>query len=709
MRRIQASPWCKGAAVLLLLVFSALAGLFGSFVLRGLLYQGADSWQDTYRFQTLLQERQDDVASLAALALETGQLPQGLYFDEDQWAGAVAQWEAEGKDFWPDSTPDYWAMQQYERSIADLADLLAPDQTWFRFQVCSADGAWVLGGNLAAGERLEEVADTVHYAFFYLGNYWTAEDAVLLDTLYSEEAESAYSESAVPADNRVELAVVCGVARAMDDTVQDDFWALFVDYGEGRANFDVHVTGCANFLSLAGLCVLALLWTGGHKKGAEGIALTWQERIFFDLYLLAMAAAGVGCLAVALQSGDYLIRLWEGNVADSSLDQVAVNLYTALFAAAVTGMVLAVALTLRTLTVRVKARALARSTLLCRVLMGVGKVLGEFLRNLSFTWKAGAAFLLYFFVNLFLFTNAYYWGTSFFWLILNGAVFLFLCWWAVGMSRLRKGSRAIAAGDLDHRVDTRLMPHDLRMQAEDLNNISVGLAGAVDEKMRSERFKAELITNVSHDLKTPLTSIINYVDLLKTTEQTDPKAAEYIQVLDRKSQRLKKLTEDLVEASKASTGTLAVHREKIGMGQLMDQALGEWTEKLEDRKLTVVANLPEGETWVYADGRHLWRVIDNLLSNCAKYAMEGTRVYLDLTRGKGQVTLSVKNVSRDPLNIPPERLMERFVRGEESRTTEGSGLGLSIARSLTELQGGEFHLSVDGDLFKATVILPQAN
>ena len=709
MRRIQASPWCKGAAVLLLLVFSALAGLFGSFVLRGLLYQGADSWQDTYRFQTLLQERQDDVASLAALALETGQLPQGLYFDEDQWAGAVAQWEAEGKDFWPDSTPDYWAMQQYERSIADLAALLAPDQTWFRFQVCSADGAWVLGGNLAPGERLEEVADTVHYAFFYLGNYWTAEDAVLLDIRYNEEADTSYSESTVPADNRVELAVVCGVARAMDDTVQDDFWALFVDYGEGRANFDVHVTGCANFLSLAGLCVLALLWTGGHKKGAEGIALTWQERIFFDLYLLAMAAAGVGCLAVALQSGDYLIRLWEGNVADSSLDQVAVNLYTALFAAAVTGMVLAAALTLRTLAVRVKARALARSTLLCRVLMGVGKVLGEFLRNLSFTWKAGAAFLLYFFVNLFLFTNAYYWGTSFFWLILNGAVFLFLCWWAVGMSRLRKGSRAIAAGDLDHRVDTRLMPHDLRMQAEDLNNISVGLAGAVDEKMRSERFKAELITNVSHDLKTPLTSIINYVDLLKTTEQTDPKAAEYIQVLDRKSQRLKKLTEDLVEASKASTGTLAVHREKIGMGQLMDQALGEWTEKLEDRKLTVVANLPEGETWVYADGRHLWRVIDNLLSNCAKYAMEGTRVYLDLTRGKGQVTLSVKNVSRDPLNIPPERLMERFVRGEESRTTEGSGLGLSIARSLTELQGGEFHLSVDGDLFKATVILPQAN
>ena len=153
----------------------------------------------------------------------------------------------------------------------------------------------------------------------------------------------------------------------------------------------------------------------------------------------------------------------------------------------------------------------------------------------------------------------------------------------------------------------------------------------------------------------------------------------------------------------------AIIGKKIGMTQLIGQALGEWEERLQDRKLTVVTNLPEGETWVYADGRHLWRVMDNLLSNCAKYAMEGTRVYLDLTRGKGQVCLSVKNISREALNIPAQRLMERFVRGEESRSTEGSGLGLSIARSLTELQGGQFDLAVDGDLFKANVTLPQAN
>ena len=320
------------------------------------------------------------------------------------------------------------------------------------------------------------------------------------------------------------------------------------------------------------------------------------------------------------------------------------------------------------------------------------------------------AFLLYFFLNLVLFTQGQY--NELFaglWLCLNFAVLLVLCWWTVNFRRLRKGSQALASGNLHHQIETQRMPRDLKLYAEDLNNISVGMASAVDEQMKSERFKAELITNVSHDLKTPLTSIINYVNLLKATRQEDPKALEYIEVLDRKSQRLKKLTEDLVEASKASTGVLSVNREKISMGQLMDQALGEWTEKLEERKLTVVSNLPEGETWVYADGRHLWRVIDNLLSNCAKYAMEGTRVYLDLTRGKGQVSLSVKNISWEALNVPPERLMERFVRGEESRTTEGSGLGLSIARSLTELQGGTFSLSVDGDLFKATVSLPQAN
>jgi len=273
---------------------------------------------------------------------------------------------------------------------------------------------------------------------------------------------------------------------------------------------------------------------------------------------------------------------------------------------------------------------------------------------------------------------------------------------------VREGTGRIVGGDPDFKIDTHKMYSDLARHAGQLNDLGAAIGNAVDERIQSERFKAELITNVSHDLKTPLTGIINYVDLLKKQDIDNPKAQEYIEVLDRKSQRLKKLTEDLVEASKASTGSLSVHLDRLGMVQLVQQALGEFEEKFAQSRLTVVPAFPEEECSILADGRHLWRVIDNLLSNCNKYALEGTRIYVEVCRWEGKVVLSIKNISRQPLNIPAERLMERFVRGEESRTTEGSGLGLSIARSLTELQGGAFRLDIDGDLFKAVVSFPEA-
>ena len=272
---------------------------------------------------------------------------------------------------------------------------------------------------------------------------------------------------------------------------------------------------------------------------------------------------------------------------------------------------------------------------------------------------------------------------------------------------IRAGTERIVGGEPGFQIDTAGMYRDLREHAEQLNDLGAAIGSAVEERLKSERFKAELITNVSHDLKTPLTSIINYVDLLKKEDIPSPRAREYLAVLDRKSQRLKKLTEDLVEASKASTGSLTVVRERLGFTQLLDQALGEYQEKFEKSGLTLVLTTPDHELYVEADGRHLWRIIDNLLGNCVKYAMPGTRVYLDVKGWDGSVCLSVKNVSKDPLNIPAEQLMERFVRGDLSRTTEGSGLGLSIARSLTELQGGAFRLEIDGDLFKAVVTFPE--
>jgi len=444
--------------------------------------------------------------------------------------------------------------------------------------------------------------------------------------------------------------------------------------------------------------------------------LTWQEKIWFDLYVLVMFTAAVLIGAVFFEVGHRASwYLWEYGLFDPAMAEEFMLMRVGACVAA-TLLAAIVTLTVRTFLVRLKARALARSTLLCRVLMWCWRWLvwlwqagKTFLRSLPFLWRTVLVLICYLLLNCLLLQSARYNGfAGVLWVAMSVGVFLMVCWWSMGFHRLRKGSAAISGGNLSHQIDERRLPHDLKQHARELNNISGGLQTAVNEQMKSERFKAELITNVSHDLKTPLTSIINYVDLLKTTQQTDPKAEEYIQVLDRKAQRLKKLTEDLVEASKASTGTLTVNREKLGMGQLIDQALGEYAEKLESRRLSVITALPEEETFVYADGRHLWRVLDNLLSNCCKYAMEGTRIYLELKRSKGQVVLSVKNISREPLNIPAQRLMERFVRGEESRSTEGSGLGLSIARSLTELQGGTFDLAVDGDLFKAIVTMPQA-
>ena len=225
--------------------------------------------------------------------------------------------------------------------------------------------------------------------------------------------------------------------------------------------------------------------------------------------------------------------------------------------------------------------------------------------------------------------------------------------------------------------------------------------------MKSERLKTELITNVSHDIKTPLTSIVNYVDLLGK-EELPEKAAEYLAVLDRQSRRLKKLTEDLVEASKASTGNITVHLQPIVVNEIVRQAMGDYDQRLAAGKLEVIVTAPGEDLAAMADGRLLWRVLDNLLSNVCKYALSGSRVYLDLERAGDRVRLTVKNISRDPLNISAEELMERFVRGDASRHTEGSGLGLSIARSLMELMGGTFSIAVDGDLFKAELTLPTA-
>ena len=279
----------------------------------------------------------------------------------------------------------------------------------------------------------------------------------------------------------------------------------------------------------------------------------------------------------------------------------------------------------------------------------------------------------------------------------------YILWEIILKERIRIGVKKIAEGDVTHEISTEKMYGTDKEIAENINHMSDGLQNAVNEMMKSERLKTDLITNVSHDIKTPLTSIINYVDLLKRENIENPKIQGYIQILEEKSQRLKTLTEDVVEASKVSSGNISLQYMDVNLVEMVNQTIGEFAEKFDAKNLKIVANLSEEPAIIHVDNRRMWRVFENIFNNAAKYAMPGTRVYADLKKKDGKVLFTLKNISEQPLNIKADELTERFIRGDISRSTEGSGLGLSIAKNLTELQGGKFELYLDGDLFKVNI------
>ena len=284
----------------------------------------------------------------------------------------------------------------------------------------------------------------------------------------------------------------------------------------------------------------------------------------------------------------------------------------------------------------------------------------------------------------------------------------FIFWLAIQATGIRSGAKRVAAGDYSKPIDTSKMLPAMRAHARDINRIRDGLSTAVAQSVKAERMRAELITNVSHDLKTPLTSIINYSDLLSKKDLGDPEAEEYVNAISRQSDKLKKLVTDLVDASKASSGNVDIKPERVSATVLVSQAAGEYDEKFRSRNLTLIINKPEEEVYMLADSRYIWRVTDNLMSNIAKYAMPCTRVYLDVGQKGDRVNITFKNVSEQQLNIPVDELTERFTRGDSSRSMEGSGLGLSIADNLTRLMGGKLTLTINGDLFTANVDLPGA-
>ena len=490
---------------------------------------------------------------------------------------------------------------------------------------------------------------------------------------------------------------------AADYPAQDSvYWALRIYdvMAEFAPNAAVVVTVCA----LAELLFLVFLArAAGRRAGREEAVAGWQEKIPFDLYA-AVVLGGSAMLVAAAASGTE--NTFQG------FEPIMIAVVLACCAAAY-ALFLAFWMTL---CARVKLGRWWENTVCCwllrlcrrilrwcwRVLCRAWGALAGFVRGIPLVWRTAVGCCVIG-VLLFALESNHADGLL---LMLIALLSVAACLLSMQLRRLQKGGEALAAGDLTSQVDTSHMYFDLKRHGENLNAISRGMSIAVEQKLKSERLKTELITNVSHDIKTPLTSIVNYVDLLQR-EHTPEQEREYLAVLDRQAHKLKKLTVDLVEMSKASTGNIPCHIARRSVRELIDQTVGEYAEKLSAARLEPVVTLPDEDLYCLCDGALMWRVLDNLLSTACKYACAGTRLYIAARREGETVAFSFKNISRDALNVDPDELMERFVRGDSSRTTEGSGLGLNIAKSLVELQKGTFSIAIDGDLFKVGFILPR--
>ena len=343
---------------------------------------------------------------------------------------------------------------------------------------------------------------------------------------------------------------------------------------------------------------------------------------------------------------------------------------------------------LETIIKRIKSRTLFRNTITYRILRWIKSLITSMTRNANMTVKLILIFIAFGILNIIGFGLSINNEPIGFFILIAIWVYAFakMHQWLVRYIEIKNAINEIYIGNTEVHLDEKRYKGSLNSMAIQVNDIAGGLSNAIQEKLKSERLKTELITNVSHDIKTPLTSIINYVDLLKKEKMPNEQAEEYLNILDNKSQRLKRLTEDLVEASKASSGNIKLNIEKLNVNELLKQVSGEFEDKFKSRNLEEVMSLPEKNVYINADSRYMYRILENMYSNISKYAMDNTRVYIDVIPNNNRITIQMKNISKEKLNISTEELMQRFVRGDSARNTEGSGLGLSIATSLTTLQ-----------------------
>lgn len=487
-----------------------------------------------------------------------------------------------------------------------------------------------------------------------------------------------------------------------DDTARECYRAAVSLYRYRYGFIGAAVGGPLAFMA----CFVFLLCAAGHRNGREGIVPIVTTRLHFDLFTVLL-------MLVLMVSENILSELTHGIM---PVDLRDILLYVV---AGILGFVW-----LYDFAVRLKLGKWWKNTMcylilriLRRALASVGTLLLGFCRGIPLVLKTLMVYLAVCIPESILISVRGSDSVRALWCFWKIILLFAVLYGAMMCKALLKASRELAKGNESYTVDTGGMFGEFKEHGENLNSLGKGITRAVAERMKSEHLKTELITNVSHDIKTPLTSIINYADLLgNLPEASDPegqdgecvrmereKFQEYTEVLLRQSRRLKKLLEDLVEASKATTGNLEVMLAPCEVGVLLTQAVGEYQQKMEERGLELRASQPEEPVEILADGRHLWRVFDNLLNNICKYAQENSRVYLSLERREDKVDIVFRNMSKYALNISPEELEERFVRGDRSRHMEGNGLGLSIAKSLVELQNGEMEIVIDGDLFKVTL------
>lgn len=455
------------------------------------------------------------------------------------------------------------------------------------------------------------------------------------------------------------------------------------------------------------------LWSAGHKNGREGIVPTVLTPIWFDVLTAVFALGG---MAYFFASERLLMEI-SGSPSIREMIAIVGTLF-------VIGGMIPLAY-LREFVIRIKLGKWWRNTFLYQtislVFRCVGKILGfwvNVIKKIPLVPRASFAILAICALEFLGIAACAGIGVVHggersvlvvLWFLEKLLVVPFLLYLAIQFKKLQVASRELAKGQLSSKVDTTGMFWDVKEHGENLNHIGEGMSKVVEEKMKSERLKTELITNVSHDIKTPLTSIINYADLLGGEGLTREEIGEYSEVLLRQSRRLKKLLEDLLEASKATTGNLEVNIEKCQIGVLLSQAAGEYGQRFQEKGLQMILRTPEKEIAIPADGKHLWRVFDNLLNNVYKYAQENTRVFLSLEEQEDRAVVTFRNTSKYELEASAEELMERFARGDRSRNMEGNGLGLSIAKSLVELQDGDMDVFVDGDLFKVILKFREIN